>query len=53
VVDGAVNGVADGAWVAGRSLRRLQSGAITAYLYVIALGVLGGVFLYWSIAVAS
>jgi len=53
VVDGAVNGVADGAWVAGRSLRRLQSGAITAYLYVIAIGVLGGVFLYWSIAVAS
>jgi len=53
VVDGAVNGVADGAWVAGRSLRRLQSGAITAYLYVIAVGVLGGVFLYWSIAVAS
>jgi NADH-quinone oxidoreductase subunit L len=53
VVDGAVNGVADGAWVAGRSMRRLQSGAITAYLYVIAVGVLGGVFLYWSIAVAS
>jgi NADH-quinone oxidoreductase subunit L len=53
VVDGAVNGVADGAYVAGRSLRRLQSGAITAYIYVIAVGVLGGVLLYWSIAVAS
>ncbi|HWP67613.1 MAG TPA: NADH-quinone oxidoreductase subunit L [Candidatus Limnocylindria bacterium] len=53
VIDGAVNGVADGAYVAGRSLRRLQSGAITAYLYVIAFGVLGGVFLYWSLAVAS
>jgi NADH-quinone oxidoreductase subunit L len=53
VIDGAVNGVADGTYVAGRSLRRLQSGAITAYLYVIAAGVLGGVFLYWSIAVAS
>jgi len=53
VVDGAVNGVADGAYVAGRSLRRLQSGAITAYLYVIAIGVLGGVFLYWSMAAAS
>jgi NADH-quinone oxidoreductase subunit L len=53
VVDGAVNGVADTTWVAGRSLRRLQTGAITSYLYVIAVGVLGGVFLYWSIAVAS
>jgi NADH-quinone oxidoreductase subunit L len=53
VVDGAVNGVGDGAWAMGRRLRRLQSGAISAYLYVIAFGVLGGVFLYWSIAVAS
>jgi NADH-quinone oxidoreductase subunit L len=53
VVDAAVNGVADGAYVAGRNLRRAQSGAINAYLYVIAFGVLGGVFLYWSLAVAS
>jgi len=53
VVDGAVNGVADSAWTAGRSVRRLQSGAITAYLYVIAFGVLGSVLLYWSMAVAS
>jgi NADH-quinone oxidoreductase subunit L len=53
VVDGAVDGVADVTQRVGRRVRNLQTGAISAYLYVIAFGVLGGVLLYWSLAVAS
>ena len=53
IVDGVVDGVADGAWAAGARLRRLQSGAINAYLYVVVLGVLGGVLLYWTWAAAG
>jgi hypothetical protein len=34
-------------------VRNIQSGAITAYLYVIIIGVVGGVLLYWSWAAAS
>jgi hypothetical protein len=34
-------------------VRRIQTGAINAYLYVVVLGVLGGVFLWWSWASAS
>jgi len=34
-------------------VRRIQTGAISAYLYVVVLGVLGGVFLWWSWAYAS
>ena len=53
VVDGAVNALADVAQFVGRRVRNLQSGAINAYLYVVLLGVLGGVLLYWSWAAAS
>jgi NADH-quinone oxidoreductase subunit L len=53
VVDGAVNLVADVTQFAGRRIRNVQTGAITAYLYVVILGVLGGVLLYWSWASAS
>jgi NADH-quinone oxidoreductase subunit L len=53
VVDGAVNGVADGTYAVGQRLRWIQTGAITSYLYVVLIGVLGGVFLYWSLASAS
>ncbi len=53
VVDGAVNAVAEATWVVGGRIRRIQTGAISAYLYVVVLGVLGGVFLWWSWAVAS
>jgi NADH-quinone oxidoreductase subunit L len=53
IVDGAVNAVAEATWVAGGRIRRIQTGTISAYLYVIVLGMLGGVFLWWSWAVAS
>jgi len=53
VVDGAVNAVADVTWAVGRRARRIQTGAITSYLYVVLLGVLGGVFLWWSWASAG
>jgi NADH-quinone oxidoreductase subunit L len=52
VVDGAVNGVAVVTQFVGRRIRNLQTGAVNAYVYVIVLGVLGSVFLYWSLAVA-
>jgi NADH-quinone oxidoreductase subunit L len=52
IVDGAVNGVADVTWAIGRRARTLQTGAITSYVYVVVIGVLGGVFLYWSWASA-
>ncbi len=53
VVDGLVNLVATVTQFVGRRVRNLQTGAITAYLYVVILGVLGGVLLYWSWAAAS
>ncbi len=53
IVDGAVNAVAATAWDLGGRVRRIQTGSISAYLYVVVLGVLGGVFLWWSWAVAS
>src|SRR5437867_3922215 len=53
VVDGAVNAVADTTEFVGRRVRNVQTGAISAYLYVVVLGVLGGVLLYWSWASAS
>jgi NADH-quinone oxidoreductase subunit L len=53
IVDGAVNAVAEATWVVGGRMRRIQTGTISAYLYVVVLGVLGGVFLWWSWAVAS
>jgi NADH-quinone oxidoreductase subunit L len=53
IVDGAVNAAADVTQRVGRRVRNLQTGAISAYLYVIVFGVLGGVLLYWSWAVAS
>ncbi len=53
VVDGAVNLVADVTQFVGRRVRNVQTGAINAYLYVVLLGVLGGVLLYWSWAAAS
>src|SRR6185295_3416058 len=53
VVDGAVNAVAAITQFTGRRIRNLQTGAINAYLYVVIIGVLGGVLLYWSWASAS
>jgi NADH-quinone oxidoreductase subunit L len=53
IVDGAVNAVAEATWAVGGRMRRLQTGAISSYLYVVVLGVLGGVFLWWSWASAS
>jgi NADH-quinone oxidoreductase subunit L len=52
VVDGAVNGVADVTWAVGRQVKQIQTGAISAYLFVVVGGVLGGVFLYvfWAFA---
>jgi NADH-quinone oxidoreductase subunit L len=41
VVDGAVNGIASVASFAGGRVRRLQTGEINAYLYVIVIAVLG------------
>jgi NADH-quinone oxidoreductase subunit L len=49
VVDGAVNLVADTTQFVGQRVRNVQTGAITAYLYVVLLGVLGGVVLYWAV----
>src|SRR5262249_32957239 len=53
IVDGAVNAVAEATWAVGGRIRRVQTGMISTYLYVVVLGVLGGVFLWWSWAVAS
>jgi len=53
VVDGAVNEVSNDTYAVGGRVRRIQTGAINAYLYVVVLGVLGGVFLWWSWASAS
>jgi NADH-quinone oxidoreductase subunit L len=47
VVDGAVNGVANATWAFGRTVKQIQTGAISAYLTVLATGVLGGVFVYF------
>jgi NADH-quinone oxidoreductase subunit L len=47
VVDGAVNALADGTYAFGRTLKQIQTGAISAYLIVIVTGVLGGVFVYF------
>jgi NADH-quinone oxidoreductase subunit L len=51
VVDGAVNGFADGTYAFGRALKRIQTGAISAYLVVVVTGVLGGVFVYFVFGV--
>jgi NADH-quinone oxidoreductase subunit L len=48
VVDGAVNLVATITQFTGRRIRNLQTGAINAYLYVVIMGVLASVLLYWS-----
>ena len=53
IVDGAVNAVANATWSVGGRIRRIQTGAINVYLYVVVLGLLGGVFLWWSWAQAS
>jgi NADH-quinone oxidoreductase subunit L len=53
VVDGLVNAVASGTQFVGRRVRNVQTGAISAYLYVVLLGVIGGVLLYWSWSAAS
>ncbi len=47
VVDGAVNALANGTYAFGRSVKQIQTGAISAYLFVIVTGVLGGVFVYF------
>jgi NADH-quinone oxidoreductase subunit L len=48
VVDGAVDGVASVTRDLGRRARGLQTGAISAYLFVVVLGMLGGIVLWWS-----
>ena len=53
VVDGAVNGIATTTQFVGRRVRNVQTGAISTYLYVVVLGVVGGVLLYWGWARAS
>jgi NADH-quinone oxidoreductase subunit L len=53
VVDGAVNLVATLTQFTGRRIRNLQTGAINSYLYVVIMGVLASVLLYWSWASAS
>ncbi|HXJ37121.1 MAG TPA: NADH-quinone oxidoreductase subunit L [Candidatus Eisenbacteria bacterium] len=53
VVDGAVNGVANGTFAIGRRVRLIQSGAISAYLFVVVAGVLGGVLAYYYLAFAG
>jgi NADH-quinone oxidoreductase subunit L len=53
VVDGLVNLVADVTQFVGRRVRNVQTGALSTYLYVVILGVVGGVLLYWSWAMAS
>jgi NADH-quinone oxidoreductase subunit L len=47
VIDGAVNALADGTWVFGRTVKQIQTGAISAYLTIVVTGVLGGVFVYY------
>jgi NADH-quinone oxidoreductase subunit L len=46
VVDGAVNALANGTYAFGRTVKQIQTGAISAYLTVVVTGVLGGVFVY-------
>ncbi|MGH7895416.1 MAG: NADH-quinone oxidoreductase subunit L, partial [Candidatus Binatia bacterium] len=53
VVDGAVNAVADGTYAFGRVVRQIQTGAISAYHFVVVAGVLGGVFVYYYWAFAG
>ena len=53
VAGAVVNAVANATYAVGGRVRRIQTGAISAYLYVVVLGVLGGVFLWWSWASAS
>jgi NADH-quinone oxidoreductase subunit L len=53
VVDGLVNLVADVTQFVGRRVRNVQTGALSTYLYVVIIGVVGGVLLYWSWAMAS
>jgi len=53
VVDGLVNLVADVTQFVGRRVRNIQTGALSTYLYVVIIGVVGGVLLYWSWAMAS
>jgi NADH-quinone oxidoreductase subunit L len=48
LVDGAVNGVADGTYAFGRAVREVQTGAISAYLFIVVTGVLGGVLVYFA-----
>ena len=48
VVDGAVRALSEGTLHAGERLRRVQTGRIQTYVYVIAVGVLAVAFLqYW------
>jgi NADH-quinone oxidoreductase subunit L len=47
VIDGAVNALADGTYLFGRTVKQIQTGAISAYLIIVVTGVLGGVFVYY------
>ena len=53
VVDGAVNAIADGTYAFGRTVKQIQTGAISAYLIVVVTGVLGGVFVYFVYGVLA
>jgi NADH-quinone oxidoreductase subunit L len=52
LVDGAVNGVASATWMIGGQMRKLQTGTINAYVYVILAALLGGVALFFGFAQA-
>lgn len=52
LVDGAVNGVAGATWFIGGQMRKLQTGTINAYVYVMLFALLGGVLLFWGFAQA-
>ncbi len=47
VVDGAVNGVADGAIVSGRAIRRAQTGQLQLYGLFIGIGILAIIFVIY------
>ena len=49
VVDGVVNAVADGTYAFGRTVKQIQTGAISAYLFVVVTGLLGGIFVFYFV----
>ena len=47
VVDGAVNGVANGTTAAGKAMRRVQTGQLQVYAMAIAVGIVAIVVCYY------